>query len=546
MNETGAPLPEAAVPPVRPLLRWAAWVVIVAVYVGLRAPLLEIPLDRDEGVFSYIALGVLRGEVPYLEAKDYKPPGVFYMLALGLAFVPPTAAGIHFWLHLWNFGALLLLASSAKALYGERAGLWTGFTYAFLSASVAVQGYTASTEMFLLLPLAASLRLTIAGAARTGRSSQAYLAAGGASAALACWTKQPALFSLLAVPIWLLFNGARPGIRAAFHRLGFWLGGGVALSVLIVAYFTYHLGLREFLYWAFPVKLYGTRWSYWWDTLWWTLKAGRCDHLPPLIFGALGLLIRVFSNGKGLWFPWAFMLLAIPGAFTGPVFFGHYFAVLTAGMAFFAGVGLARLHEWPWILRDRARAVEFALLAGTICLGGAIYAPRPYAGVAGWTTKAHEKVAEVLKEHATPGDGILILTGRAQIAVMADLRLPSMFPMYESLNSDPDRTEEFQFAAIGRLRDNPPRYLIHSPPWDEYGCGYPPKHFQHYVENLRDHHFEPWRYIVVDPHQDPYLPDRFRRHLVLTPEEFKAYQPPLKPVYVIRVPKARMPAEDGP
>ncbi|MBE7465194.1 MAG: glycosyltransferase family 39 protein [Planctomycetes bacterium] len=546
MNETGAPLPEAAVPPVRPLLRWAAWIVIVAVYVGLRAPLLEIPLDRDEGVFSYIALGVLRGEVPYREAKDYKPPGVFYMLALGLAFVPPTAAGIHFWLHLWNFGSLLLLASSAKALYGERAGLWTGFVYAFLSASVAVQGYTASTEMFLLLPLAASLRLTIAGATRTGRSSLVCLAAGGACAALACWTKQPALFSLLAVPIWLLFNGARPGIRAAFLRLGWWLAGGVVLSILIVAYFTYHLGLREFLYWAFPVKLYGTRWSYWWDTLWWTLKEAIWDHLPVLVLGAFGFLVRAFLRGKDLWFPIALFLLGIPAVFTGPIFYRHYFAVLTASIALFGGVGLGTVQEWHWILRDRTRAIEFTLVAGAICLSGALYAPRPYANVAGWTTKAHEKAAEALREAAHPGDGALLMIGRSQIAVMADLRLPSMFPMYESLNSDPERTQEFQLAAIARLRDNPPRFLIHSPGGDEHTCPFPPKFFQHYVENLRDHQYEPWRYIVVDPHQDPSLPNRMKKYLSLTPETFQSYQPPLTPVYVIRIPKARMPAEGGP
>ena len=54
--------------------------------VALRAPLMDLPLERDEGGYAYIAWRLAHGEVPYLDWFDQKPPGVFaaYRAALGL------------------------------------------------------------------------------------------------------------------------------------------------------------------------------------------------------------------------------------------------------------------------------------------------------------------------------------------------------------------------------------------------------------------------------------------------------------------------------
>ena len=47
----------------------------------LRTPLLDLPLERDEGAYAVVATEMLRGAVPYRDVWDHKPPGVYVAYA---------------------------------------------------------------------------------------------------------------------------------------------------------------------------------------------------------------------------------------------------------------------------------------------------------------------------------------------------------------------------------------------------------------------------------------------------------------------------------
>jgi len=173
-----------------------AWVAIFLLYLLVRLPLLEVPLDRDEGAFGLVGQAILQGELPFRDIFDHKPPGVFYAYAAALPFIPPTAAGVHAALLIWNLGTLLCLASLAGALAGRRAALWTAFVFAVISTAPSAQGFTASAEMLLLLPLAAGFRLTLTALSCESRHMRRLLLAlAGAIGAGACWIKQPAAWA---------------------------------------------------------------------------------------------------------------------------------------------------------------------------------------------------------------------------------------------------------------------------------------------------------------------------------------------------------------
>ena len=55
--------------------------------IAIRAPLMDLPLERDEGGYAYIAWRMTLGETPYLDWFDQKPPGIFavYRVALSLS-----------------------------------------------------------------------------------------------------------------------------------------------------------------------------------------------------------------------------------------------------------------------------------------------------------------------------------------------------------------------------------------------------------------------------------------------------------------------------
>lgn len=50
---------------------------LVALLVGLRLCFLHEPLERDEGTYGAVAQAILRGDLPYRDAIDLKPPGAY-------------------------------------------------------------------------------------------------------------------------------------------------------------------------------------------------------------------------------------------------------------------------------------------------------------------------------------------------------------------------------------------------------------------------------------------------------------------------------------
>src|SRR6266513_1444011 len=131
------------------ILLTASLVLIVA---AVRAPLLPIPLERDEGEYAYIAWRLGYNELPYRDWVDQKPPAVFYTyrLALDLPFEPVRA--IH-------FVGLVSAAASTRALFflGLRFmdRFWASLgaaVFALLGADPLVQGTGANPEIFMLCP----------------------------------------------------------------------------------------------------------------------------------------------------------------------------------------------------------------------------------------------------------------------------------------------------------------------------------------------------------------------------------------------------------
>src|SRR6266446_5166136 len=151
---------------------------VLLIVVAVRAPLLPIPLERDEGEYAYIAWRLGHNELPYRDWFDQKPPAVFYVyrLALILPFEPIRA--IH-------FVALLFSATSTCALFFlalrfmNRFWAWIAAAlFALLSADPLVQGTAANTELFMLCPLIFSQIAFLAAAEKNRRDVLLMVLAG--------------------------------------------------------------------------------------------------------------------------------------------------------------------------------------------------------------------------------------------------------------------------------------------------------------------------------------------------------------------------------
>jgi hypothetical protein len=74
--------------------------------------------NRDYGIFVYIGKQILRGQMPYRDVWDNKPPGIFYLNAAALVIGRGSRWGVWIVECVFLFGAILLSFNLMKKLWG--------------------------------------------------------------------------------------------------------------------------------------------------------------------------------------------------------------------------------------------------------------------------------------------------------------------------------------------------------------------------------------------------------------------------------------------
>jgi hypothetical protein len=442
----------------------AVWAAIAALYLTVRVPLLPVPLDRDEGAFGSIAQALLRGEHLYADVFDHKPPGVFSIFAVALRLVPPSSQGVHLFLLVWNAATLVCVASVARALAGSAAAAWAAFFYAIVSTAPSVQGASASSEMLLLLPFCASLRIAIAALAPGGGCRTALLAISGSLMAATFWIKPPAILGLLAVPMLIVLGSeARPRQRATLVLA--WIGGGAVASALVCAWFSGVWG--EFLYWSFGHNLLyvSDSWTSFPSRLMTRLKDLGPDLGVPVLVALVGGVIGLRRTQNAGW-TLSVLVLSFAGALHSGFLFRHYFAQACPAVALGAGAGAVWLGE-RWAGQARRGGIALVLAALAIPAASRPWywiRPEPSAvsvhALGVQMFEASPVIADYLRSHSAADDAVFIYGSEPQIALLAARRNANPFTMAYPLTGPWPRTPEFQREAWRRLLARRPLFVL--------------------------------------------------------------------------------------
>ena len=236
------------------LILLLALLCIGATYALIRINLIDIPLERDEGTFGYFGQVINDGGLPYRDVVDNKPPVTFYLYALALNFLEPTARNIHIFMQGYNFLTLLALFAAARRCFrSDSAALWTSFIFAIYTSTWSVEGFAATTESFMLLPLTLSLLTSLVA---NDRRQLGWMVLSGAFGVLACWTKQVAAFSVLGILLFALSDAWRKrslpghgGGRSMAWLAAAWVSGGFLISLAIILPYWISGAFYEIFYW---------------------------------------------------------------------------------------------------------------------------------------------------------------------------------------------------------------------------------------------------------------------------------------------------------
>lgn len=218
----------------------AWWSAIVLVLLGLRLPALVEPAGNDQSLYMYVADQVRAGGVPYVDAWDQKPPGVFFLYAALRSVWPHQSAVAVADLAGATLIAGLLFILGRRTIGGHGGGIAAAVFALFSHPSFArlsgiyVRG---QCEVFIALAITAAIVVSW----RPDRRA-IHLILAGVGLGSAFWLKYNAL--AYAAPLFVVLvlgDEARRWSRASLGPQIAWVAAGaLAVSAIVLAYFAAH------------------------------------------------------------------------------------------------------------------------------------------------------------------------------------------------------------------------------------------------------------------------------------------------------------------
>ena len=403
---------------------------LLAVCLGLRMLSLVRPcLSDDEATYCVVAREMLHGRVLYRDIVDHKPPLIYLTYAATQALGGPRHGMLL--LHLLTIGfvwatALLLGRIALQASRWEvdddipdgvsfvAALLFIVFTTTLLD----FDALAANCELYMLLPLTASVLLYLRGFAR---ARTAELFGAGVLVGVAALYKYQAAMHL---PLYL-GHLAIVHRRRAVHLLRGWgaVGLGVAVPLGLSLWALKRAGaLDAALFWFSFNAAYirqGFRLSEFWA------RAARVSYgvLPAVFIWVLGLRAVVLGwrrRGEDLLglFMVGWCAMSALAVTAGGRFFGHYFHQMTAPLAVLAAPEAARL----WRSRRAFGLAALGLPAAVFLVIGLLRTPAVGLGVPDYPA-----IAAFVRAHSAPTDSLVVWGNLPVLYFEADRPLGSRF-----------------------------------------------------------------------------------------------------------------------
>ncbi len=359
----------------------ALFVLLALLTLVLFAQLLEYGYGRDQAIYSLIADAMLRGEAPYRDAWDFKPPGIYVVYAFARAVFGGSFAAVRV------FEVLALISLfPAFAIFSRR---HVGSTRAgLLCAAVAILAYvpiefwyTGQPEGFGGVALAWALVCATysppTGAGRAGERRQLAAWAGAAALYSIAALLKPPLGGGIFVSFAFVVASRRPAAIAhgwaralAAPTLAFAIGG--ALPVLATLAYFASLGALNDLFRALFVFAPGytsidLAGSSAWRLLGRSLREWLLLTAPFNLVGlvALALLPRLSSRERfGIAQVLGVVALSLLGVALQAKFFLYHYAAVLLLTGLLAGWGYWKL--WIRARRSAFTTVAFAAMLAAI------------------------------------------------------------------------------------------------------------------------------------------------------------------------------------
>ena len=441
-----------------PLAAWST-LILVAVFVAHLPSFMHRLMDGDEAIYGSIAALMNMGGPLYgAGGVDNKPPGVFWVYAITFrVFGTYQMTAVHavgFVAVAATCALIFLIARDLAGSSGSRASLLAALFYGVLTAAGNPRLLASNTEIFMMLPLTASVLVSL---------RRQWLWAGVLMVAAGAF-RQSAAINVLLTGCAILWLEPRAGRSRAMAQLaGGLLAGLVAGAVLI--------GLTGSLggFWRWTVgSLYGYASTNWTPSLVWS--RAQDSILPFVVDMAVFWVAAVWVALRWRTLPvkerlvvW-WLVVAMAGSFAGGHLSWHYFIQAMGPLAVLAALAFDRLPLPRW--------VALAAVAGIVLPAAAWWVydmnADPLTYDAGASIPQHEAVAAYIRDHTSSSNRVFVWGVWPALYVESDRAMSSRFPGFlrgftRGSGLPPnnwDTTSDVWPLLQSDLRANPPALIV--------------------------------------------------------------------------------------
>jgi hypothetical protein len=305
---------------------------------------------RDQGIYAVVADTILKGGMPYRDAWDFKPPGIFLTYALAQALFGKSMLAIRLLEVLALIGASLGFERLGQVFFDRpKAGLVAAAVAALVHAELEFW-HTAQPETFAgYLTVAALVVVTLE---PSNRRRWLIPLATGALFGVCALYKPPMGGGILVCGAYVL---TREQQRAAklpqLLRAAALLVGGFALPILLVVAWVAARGAWPAFYWTFHDFVPGYTKLNWSDA-----------HAPGMLYYAIDEAFMKFSalsafgliaaiamspihsrEREGIFLVLGIIAIQLTGVTMQGKFFPYHYAATLTLIAFISGLGLYKL-----------------------------------------------------------------------------------------------------------------------------------------------------------------------------------------------------------
>ena len=440
---------------------WRLWLLpALAATALLRAPIADVPLERDEGEYAYIAREWRAGVPPYRSAFDQKPPGVFAVYAAAQALGAGGPAGVHWAAQLWTWAALGCLFLIGRRWFGPLAAALGCLLAGAAALLPCFLGSAANTEVFMLLPAAAAVAAALRAA---DEGSPPWAAAAGALAGAACLFKQVAAADAAFAAL-LLAALAR---RRRGPLLGAFAAGAAGVLGACAAYFALAGAWEPFVdgVLRYNARSYASRMPLG------LYPSAFIVTFIPIALGAWPVLLLASAGAARPDRParWALAWLgfSLLGVSAGGYFRDHYFLQALPAAALLAGRGAERLAGLAPPSRRTAWSWGLAAAAVLVCAGQArwYFSPGPPEAKSRRLYSLNPfpespELGRFIASRTAPGDTVFIFGSEPQILYYSGRRSASRYIFAYPLLAGGADGDARQREALDEVRRARPRYVL--------------------------------------------------------------------------------------